>query len=138
MRSPFMVSSRERVKNHVSTCHGLTWLKTKRCAQWHQGSQHSQSQINISSTLHHLSKSDFRHHLIQPVLFSLPLRDFGFSSLVIVIVKICLIAHFAPCDIIIIGAPRARDLQTYRPADGAKLRFFGKKKAEMREPNLPL
>ena len=45
------------------------------------GLQHSlRTQIIISSTLHHLSKSDFRHHLIQPVLISLPLRDFGFSS----------------------------------------------------------
>ena len=29
MRSPFTVFSRERVKNHVSTCHGLTLLKSK-------------------------------------------------------------------------------------------------------------
>ena len=55
-----------------------------------QGSQHAlRTQIIISSTLHHFSKSDFRHHLILPVLFSLPLRDFGFSIPVIVIVKIC-------------------------------------------------
>ena len=46
------------------------------------------TQIIISLTSHHLQKFDFRHHLILPVFISLPLRDFGFSSPVIVIVKI--------------------------------------------------
>ena len=47
------------------------------------------TKISISPSPHHLSKLDFRHHLIPPVLISLPLKDFGHSSPVIVMVKIC-------------------------------------------------
>ena len=56
------------------------------------GQEHSQSQIIISPSPYHLSKSDFSHHLILPVLISLLLRVSGISSPcspVIVIVKIC-------------------------------------------------
>ena len=79
------VRTRERVKDQEIT----SWphvAQVKRVSG--NGQEHSQSQIIISLTLHHLSKFDFRHHLILPVLISLPLRDFGFSSPVIVIVKI--------------------------------------------------
>ena len=56
------------------------------------GQEHSQSKIIISSSLHHLSKSDFRHHLILPVLISLSSLDLCFhSSPVVVIVKTILI-----------------------------------------------
>ena len=48
--------------------------------QCHRALQHY-SEIIISSTLHHLSKSDFRHHLILPVLISLPSLDLCFTPL---------------------------------------------------------
>ena len=86
MRSPFMVFSRERVKNQGSTCHGLTWLKSKGSVT--QGL--ALSEVTISPSPYHLSKFDFRHCLIPPVLVSLLLRDSGFDSPVIVIVKICI------------------------------------------------
>ena len=41
------------------------------------GQEHSQSQIIISPSPYHRSKSDFRHHLIPPVLISLLLRVLG-------------------------------------------------------------
>ena len=53
------------------------------------GQEHSLSQIIISPSAHHLSKLNFRHHLIPPVLVSLFLRGFGLSTPVIVIIKIC-------------------------------------------------
>ena len=52
------------------------------------GLTRAQIEIIISPSLHHLSKSDFRHHLILPVFISLPSLDLCFHfSLVIVIVK---------------------------------------------------
>ena len=69
--------------------HKLTWphvAQVKRISG--NGQEHSQSKIIISPSLHHLSKSDFRHHLILPVLISLSSLDLCFhSSPVIVIVK---------------------------------------------------
>ena len=59
--------SRERVK--IKGSYGLTWLKSKGVRQCQRALHSFRTQIIISSTLHHLSKSDFRHHLILPVLF---------------------------------------------------------------------
>ena len=52
------------------------------------GQEHSQIEIIISLSLHHLQKFGFHPPFDLGVFFSLPLRDFGFSSSVIVIVKI--------------------------------------------------
>ena len=53
-----------------------------------RGHEHSQKSDHHLPSLHHLSKSDFRHHLILPVLILLSSLDLCFhSSLVIVIVK---------------------------------------------------
>ena len=87
VRSPFMVFSKERVKNQGSTCHSLTRLKSKGCAQ-RQG-------LCIQNSDHYLTvigsalKSDFRHHVILPVFTSLHPWEFWVSSSVVVIVKIC-------------------------------------------------
>ena len=69
----------EYVKNQGSTCHGLTWLKSKGSVA--QGYAF-RTEIIISPSPYHLSKSDFRHHLIPPVLISLHPWEFWVSSLV--------------------------------------------------------
>ena len=82
--SPAYIYICQRSRDHIMASRGSR-QKGVQC----QRALHSlRTQIIISSTLHHLQKFDFRHHLILPVFISLPLRDFGFSSPVIVIVKI--------------------------------------------------
>ena len=71
-----------RSKDHVAS-HGSS---QKMCVSV-KGSAFS-TQIIISSTLYHLSKIRFQPTFDSAVFISLPLRDFGFSSPVIVIVKI--------------------------------------------------
>ena len=65
---------------------GLTWLKSKGVSV--KGPCTCSEDIIISPSLDHLSKSRFQPTFDSAVLLSLPLRDFGFSSPVIVIVKI--------------------------------------------------
>ena len=56
-----------------------------------RGHEHSQIEIIISLSLHHLSKLQKAIIRFGRLILSLPLRDFGFSSPVIVIVKDILI-----------------------------------------------
>ena len=65
---------------------GLTWLKSKGVSV--KGPCTCSEDIIISPSLDHLSKSRFQPTFDLAVLLSLPLRDFGFSSPVIIIVKI--------------------------------------------------
>ena len=71
--------NKNSVKISESTCHGLTWLKSKDVRQC-QGLCIQYSDHYLPS-LHHLSKSDFRHHLILPVFISLPSLDLCFTPL---------------------------------------------------------
>ena len=63
--------------------HKLTWphvAQVKRY-QWHQGRAFIFRSDHYLPSLHHLSKSDFRHHLILPVLISLSSLDLCFTPL---------------------------------------------------------
>ena len=65
--------------------HGLTWLKAKgvQC----QRALHSFRLRSLSTVIASPLKIGFQPTFDSAVLISLPLRDFGFSSPVIVIVK---------------------------------------------------
>ena len=64
-----------KIRDHVAS-HGSS--QKDQCQRAHSTLS---TQIIISSTLHHLSKLDFRHHLILPVFISLPSQDLCFTPL---------------------------------------------------------
>ena len=85
MRSPSLGALKGACQSQRITC-GLTWLKSKRFSVIGL-SAHSELR-SLSTVIASSLKIRFQPTFDLAVLISLPLRDFGFSSPVIVIVEI--------------------------------------------------